>query len=298
MTNATVNESKTIKAKGRSSAYPRYNFYKAEELATEVFRRGARNCDPDIIAKAVGYSNAKNGAYKALRAAAKQFALVNYEGNSSISVEEAWINAFHSEDSTKLKKARRQSIQQPNLYQQIIEEYKDRQLPQLDKLSRELHLNPKYGILPDAAEAAAKVFLESAEYAGIINANRYITIEDNFVEEGSITIEDNFHGLQNEDTAIHEEKHNEKKDEQQERSINRNTSSFGNHIHSGEGLEKYEITLINQERAYIYVPVPLPFGEKERLKKYIDLILEDSPDSPKVGNSSSHQNSEQKSLWD
>ncbi|MEM8805289.1 MAG: hypothetical protein AAGF01_04590 [Cyanobacteria bacterium P01_G01_bin.38] len=42
-----------------------------------------------------------------------------------------------------------------------------------------------------------------------------------------------------------------------------------------EELERYEITLVNGQKSFIYVPVPLPYGEKERLKKYIDLILEE-----------------------
>jgi hypothetical protein len=294
MTNATVNAPKT---KGRSSAYPRYNFEKAEEFAIKAFKQGARNCDPDIVAKAVGYSNAQNGAYKALRAAAKQFGLVNYDGNRFISVEEKWIDIFHSEDSTKLNNARKETVQQPYLYQQIIEEYKDRQLPQLDKLARELHLNPKYGILQDAAESAAKVFLESAEYAGIINANRYIDIEDDFVDEDSITIGDNIANLQNENAEVDEEKNTEYK--QQNKSINNNNNfAIVNNIHATEDLEKYEINLVNQKRAYIYVPVPLPYGEKERLKKYIDLILEDPSINSKISDSSYCENLEQRTLWD
>ncbi len=256
----------------------------------------------DIIAKAVGYSNAKNGSYKALKASAKSFSMVKYDGNRSISVEETWIEAIHSEDSTKLKQARKQSIQQPNLYQQIIEEYKDRQLPQLDKLSRELHLNPKYGILQDVAETAAKIFLESAEYAGIINANRYITLEDDFEEENSITIENAFQNSQPQNAVVKEVKNNEYKhdNQQQGKNTNTNANSVSSHIHSVEGLEKYEITLVNQEKAYIYVPVPLPYGEKDRLKKYIDLILEDSPANlkVKVSNSSLDKDPGQESLWD
>ncbi len=293
MTNATVNAPKITKTKGRSSAYPRFNLQKTEELALKAFGNGARNCDQDIIAKAVGYSNAKNGSYKSLKAAARSFGLVNYDGNSSISVEEAWIEAIHSEDSAKIKQARKQSIQKPNLYQQIIEEYQDRQLPQLDKLSRELHLNPKYGILQDVAEIAAGIFLESAEYAGIINPNRYITIEDDFVEEDSTLIEDNIADSPNENTIVNNIRKNEHKQnyEQQEKSVTNDANiPVANNIHSEEGLEKYEINLVNQKRAYIYVPVPLPYGEKERLKKYLDLMLEDSPSDSKVSKSGIDEN--------
>ncbi|MEL7408682.1 MAG: hypothetical protein AAFN00_17300, partial [Cyanobacteria bacterium J06558_2] len=222
MTNTTVRAPKT---KGRSSAYSRCNFQKAEELARETFKQGARNCDQDIIAKAIGYSNAKNGSYKSIKAAAKNFGLVNYDGTRSISVEEMWIEALHSEDSASIKQARKQSVLKPNLYQQIIEEYKDRQLPEVDKLSRELHLNPKYGILQDAAAIAARIFLESAEYTGIINSNRYITIENDCEQKTSLTDVNDISDLQNEDLVINESQANKYQQncEQQSRSINNNS---------------------------------------------------------------------------
>jgi hypothetical protein len=46
-----------------------------------------------------------------------------------------------------------------------------------------------------------------------------------------------------------------------------------------EGLDRIEVQLLNGKKAYLFVPVPLPFGEKERLKKYIDLILEETVSS-------------------
>ena len=44
---------------------------------------------------------------------------------------------------------------------------------------------------------------------------------------------------------------------------------------SVEGLDRIEVQLVGGKKAYIFVPVPLPSKEKERLKKYIDLILDE-----------------------
>src|SRR5213080_2113604 len=51
---------------------------------------------------------------------------------------------------------------------------------------------------------------------------------------------------------------------------------------SSDGLDRIEVQLSGGRRAYLFVPVPLPTREKERLKKYIDQILE--PDDINSGN--------------
>jgi hypothetical protein len=47
-------------------------------------------------------------------------------------------------------------------------------LPSVEKLVRDLHLNQRYGILRDAAEGAARVFLDSAHYAGVVDAQGFL----------------------------------------------------------------------------------------------------------------------------
>ncbi len=293
MVNRNPSELKTTKNVDRSSSYPRYGLKKAEELALKIFENGARNCDEDIIAKAVGYTNGKNGAYNSLKAAAKHFNLINYNSSRSIiSVEDRWIDVLHSEDLAKLKIERKQSLQQPNLYQKIIEKYKDIQLPQLDKLSRELHLNPEYGILQNAAERAAKVFLESAEYAGIINQNGFIELENKAVAaDHDENKEDSSNLYQDHSLVIDSQgKFQENTFQPQQKKILDTTDCLDNKNHPEEKLEKYEINLVNHKKVYIYAPVPLPYGEKERLKKYIDLMIEAPSSKPQAFNSSSVEN--------
>jgi hypothetical protein len=41
-----------------------------------------------------------------------------------------------------------------------------------------------------------------------------------------------------------------------------------------------EILLLNGMKAYFFLPQPLPYGERERLKRYIDLALEETPPRP------------------
>ncbi len=257
----------------RSSSYPRFTLQKAEGLARAIFELGGtRSCDPERVAQEVGYT-VKSGSYLGLKSTASQFELIKVEKNGCLSVSSDWIEVFHhSEDLALIRKARREAISRPKLYQQLIEDYTQRQLPKLDKLSRELHLNQKYGILKDAAEVAARIFIESASYVGLLDERGYLVLDQNR-DDSQIDTESNQSESKEQDATQEPERLIENKPQQSNRNL------LPEILPELEGLEKYEITLTNRKKAYIYVPVPLPYGEKKRLKQYIDLILEDLPNS-------------------
>jgi hypothetical protein len=258
----------------RSSPYPRSTLQQVEEFARAVFDLGARNCDRERVAQKVGYKSITSGSYTRLQSTATQFGLIKIEKNSVLSVTDEWVEVFHhSEDLQLIKAARKSAFLVPKLYQQLVEKYTEHQLPSLDKLSRELYLNQKYGILKDAAEAAARIFLESASYAGLLNEREYLIIDQDR-NKSQIDKEINQPELKEEETIKESEIPIENKPPQNQGNL------LPEILPELEGLEKYEITLTNRKKAYIYVPVPLPYGEKKRLQQYIDLILEEPLTSP------------------
>lgn len=252
----------------RSVSHPRYSLKQSEELARLTFDEGARGCDQDIVAAKMKYKNAQNGAFRSLRAAANQFGLITYDGDVHMSVAERWIEVFHADDIDLLLKARQEAMEQPDLYRQLLAKYADRQLPSLDRLEKELYLGHDYGILKDAASLAARVFVDSATYAGMIDTK-------GFLRAG---------GNKSSSTALGEPPANDDATDvsaapssMQANSQVRNILAQGNQevFAIPEGLDRLEVQLRGGRRAYLFVPVPLPAVEKERLKKYIDLILED-----------------------
>jgi hypothetical protein len=253
----------------KSNSYPRFTLQKAEELAKAIFNLGARSCDPERVAQVAGYS-IKSGSYLGLKSTASQFELINVDKKGCLSVSEDWIEVFHHfDDLQQIKKARRDAISRPKLYKQLIEEYTDRQLPNLDKLSRELHLNQKYGILKDAAEVAARIFTESASHAGLLDDRGYLVVSQDLNE---IQIDKDNSQPESIELKINQELANQANNKPQ---TSNSSNLLPEILPNLEGLEKYEITLTNRKKAYIYVPVPLPYGEKKRLQQYIDLILEE-----------------------
>jgi hypothetical protein len=245
----------------RSSAYPRFSLAQAEKLVRAIFEEGARHCDFETVVKRLGYKSANSGTVSKLKAAANHFGMIVSQGDY-VSVSEPWIDVLHSEDRQGFSRAKQLAMQQPTLYQQLIEDYRDRQLPQLDRLTRELHINSKYRIRQDAARDAARVFLESASYADMIDSRGYLRILPNGPEASENSEAD-------ETTSPDNTERNVPKTKTQ--SAPSKVSEFGDF---GD-LDRIEVQLSSGKKAYLFFPSPITSKDKARLKGYIDLLLED-----------------------
>lgn len=254
----------------RSASYPRYNLEQVEKLARAAFEIGPRNCDQDRVAQALDYKNAQNGAFMGLRSSANQFGLITTRGQY-LSVTDEWIRVFNEDNPEILRAARREAMRQPELYRKLIEEYAGRQFPTLEKLARELHLTPKYGILKDAAKAAAEVFIESARYAELFDSRGYLQVND---IEGEAADKSSNERQRDPGRASNRQPSQQTASELQ---TGQPVGSGYESVSIPQGLDRHEIRMRNGQKAYMFVPVPLPSGEKERLKKYIDLMLEEDP---------------------
>jgi hypothetical protein len=251
----------------RSVPHPRHTLSQAEDLARTAFGMGARHCDIDAVAQAVGYKSANNGAFKGLKAAAMYFGLVTYD-DRFLSVTDPWIEALHHDDQAELRRLRQTAVGRPDLYQQLIDELAEKQLPPAEKLGRQLHLLQKYGILKDAAEGAAQVFLESVAFAGLVDTNNFLRLNGLRADAPPMSSP----GAA--PTAAQQHTVGGGSGRERAPSTQRSEPRFADTPNSGEGLDRIEVQLAGGKRAYLFVPVPLQAREKERLKKYIDLILE------------------------
>jgi hypothetical protein len=262
----------------RSTSHPRYNLQRAEEFARTIFDEGPRHCDQDNIAKKAGYKSANNGAFMTLRATASQFGFITYH-DRYLSVTEPWIEAFNSEDSGRLKQALQEAMYQPELYQLLLEDYSERQLPSQERLTRELFVNTKYGILKDSASVAAQCFIESATYASMIDTK-------GFVQAG---------GRVESSTKEKPMSFSAAAEVMSDRSEQSPRVTDGEYLDAPKaglvtvvipaGLNRIDVPLQNGKKAVLFVPETLLHYDKERLKKYIDLQLDerDEADLPSAG---------------
>jgi len=56
-----------------------------------------------------------------------------------------------------------------------------------------------------------------------------------------------------------------------------------------DSLDRIAINLSNGKTAYLFIPSPLPYGEKKRLQQFIDLLQEEMPSE----SAASHQRSDE-----
>ena len=142
----------------------------------------------------------------------------------------------------------------------------------------DLHVNQKYGIRKEAALAAAKVFIESASFAGLLDNKGYLRVKgaSNEVESAETFAT----APKAAEVTTNTEQPLGKPITSTDVSRVQVTKPAPDGLESvlvPEGLDRIEIRLLNGKKVFWFLPQPLPYGEKERLKKWLDLVLEEEP---------------------
>jgi hypothetical protein len=270
----TGNGTPIVPTRQRSTPYPRYSLRQAEGFAKTTFQLGPKGVNQEALAKKTGYSNPLSGPFKSLRASAGYFEMVEYSGDH-ISVKDEWIKVFHEEDPELTRQARQIAMLRPQLYRQLLETYEGKQVPTPERLARELHINQKYGIVREAADGAAKAFLESASYAGILDDRGFLQSPggNQTTSEHSASPPTN-ESISTSDSDVTPTSYGIA-GELQSTPSEVDPSSIRSVLIPSD-LDRIEVKLRNGQKAYLFVPVPLHSRDKERLKKYIDLILDEN----------------------
>jgi len=189
--------------------------------------------------------------------------------SQTISLTEEWINVFLHDDRQQLGLAREKAMNQPELYKQLIEDFGNRQLPLLEKLAQQLHINPKYNILKDAAMVAAKTFYESASYALMLDNLGFLKTRNNTVPS-----------VEQSDDKSKEPNNNPVQEPIREVNAGQVEQVMANSPApppppNQADIVMQPIQLENDLMMYIYGPRRLLPKDKERIKQYIDLWLEE-----------------------
>jgi hypothetical protein len=161
---AETEQGKTKIEKERSTPYPGLNLADALEAAEKLRKAyGASSAySRETVAEALGYQGLSGTATKKV-AALTHFGLLTRDATVYRQSEIANRIFNHLDDEEK-----RQSIisalKSPALYQKLIAEFDNKALPTaLDKV-----LIRNYNITESAAKSAAKIFIESATFAGVL----------------------------------------------------------------------------------------------------------------------------------
>lgn len=165
----------TKDSKARSRLYPRYDLEEAIKLIQLVSKLGRKNISEKSVAAEIGKSITNSG-FLGRVSSAKQFALIlKDEGKLSLTQLGNEI-MFPLDDAIKAD-AIKKAFTMPMLYRELVDAFSGTKIPEYASLGNRL-LND-YGIEAGAKDIAAKNFIKSAEYAGVIQ-NGILVIENEF----------------------------------------------------------------------------------------------------------------------
>jgi len=174
----------TKKLKQKSKEYPAVTLNKAIEFV------GALKDFP--IGKPIAYGTAANvrgvkeatKSFKYELSAAKQFGLISNSGKVITFLEPGKRFALPTESEAVLKKLKMECFELPKLFNELIQDYKGKQLPAITMLKNVLIAN--HGIAPNAAYTAAQTFIDTSYEVGAVkNGILDLDVEDEVIEENS-----------------------------------------------------------------------------------------------------------------
>lgn len=155
----------------RSRAYPALTLREAVEVLGRVVRAlGWTASSRDTIAQTLGYANGSTGLAGRTVAALAHYGLLDRNGGSyrpSLLAE----RVLHVSELAVRRQALRESFMKPALFRKIVDRYESNQRIPMDLARILLEL----GITDGAKEDAAAIFMESAQFAGILDsAGRFL----------------------------------------------------------------------------------------------------------------------------
>ena len=151
-------------SKERSSLYPAIALDECIEFVRIINKQGGRKIALANIAAAVGVSTTTY-SFKAKISSSKQFGLIKSSGGA-IELSDTAKKILYPTDDASTKELLLQCLMTAPLYHKLIEKYSDQALPTEEKLGNILFQD--YNITRSAKDIAAKRFLSSVEYAGIL----------------------------------------------------------------------------------------------------------------------------------
>jgi hypothetical protein len=153
------------KKRMRSPNYPSVGLKEAIERLKKFYELDGRaGAKADIAAKHIGFASAHGQAYSVL-SALKKFGLVEDKDGRVVPTPRGVEIISLPETDERRKKAIRLAAMSPQIYAELIEQYKDTGLPHSETLAGELQAYK--GFNPNAVKEFLQAFSETLEFAGL-----------------------------------------------------------------------------------------------------------------------------------
>lgn len=159
------NATKTPRGPGAKSEtqYPYFDLNDSIDVVRAVHERGGGTCSRAQLAAFLDYKTTKSGTFISRIYAAKQFGLVEFNGEAVSSTDRASriLHPVFPEDESA---ARVECFLGVPLFSRVFQTFDGKQLPA--DVGLENSLKTTFGIVPDRVKPALRVMMNSAEQAG------------------------------------------------------------------------------------------------------------------------------------
>jgi hypothetical protein len=166
----TEPKTRDIAASGRGFTAPYFDLDFSLKVAEIIYNKGGGACTGDQLAAWLEYASVRSGTYLTrVSAANKHFGLIEQNGDTFSVTERAKkiLAPVMPEDAVNAKV---EAFMAVPLFVKVYEQFRGSQIP--PEVGLKNLFQSTYKLLPDRALAAVRIFLNSAEQAGLLTADR------------------------------------------------------------------------------------------------------------------------------
>lgn len=164
---ATDDPARTRARRERSVRYPGVSLAVAVEFCRKLEAKGLDGLGAESIAAGLGFGNIKTNTFSAPLSAARQFGLLVL-ADDGYALTPLARSIVHPIGPAALPRAYREALGSPPLYADLLARLADRRVPEAPALANLLY--NQFQITSSAKLGAAEAFLESARFAGVLDA--------------------------------------------------------------------------------------------------------------------------------
>ncbi len=209
----------------------------------------------DVIAQALGYKSANNGAALSILASLRYFGLLSRPKDGFLAVSKEVETYKFAPDEIMKRSLLINFLRRPQIYADLLEHYSSG-LPSDANLKFELI---QRGFAPNSAESTLALFRKSVEFVG------YFDGANNAIQE-NVSIDAVDERLDQQVESINQANAEEKVSQSQPGQQVNLSSQEAN-------IDKIPVRLSGGRRAWLVIPMPFYEADKNRLKAQIDLLI-------------------------
>ena len=162
-------DAKARQSRSRSSIrFPYVSLSSAIEGTRMIHEKAGGQCDRAQLASILGYSSVRSGTFLSRIAAMKLFMLVEENRERGVYLSERGQAIVAPVDDSSRQQAQVEAFLSPDLFRKVFDEFYGKPLPPEAGL-RNL-IETKYGVVKSRVVPTVRIMLESAKYAGVLNA--------------------------------------------------------------------------------------------------------------------------------